>query len=409
MDAASMTGSTQGPSVSYPIVRLNKGRERSVLKGHPWIFSGAVAPSQSLPTQPGEPVRISSCDGSLLGLGFYNPLSDIAIRVISKSADAKVDASFWRHRVRHAKSLRETVIPRETDAFRLINAEGDGMPGLVVDQYGGILVLSIGTAGMDRCREELVHAIVEEIRPVSIIERSEGRSRKREGLTDRAGVLFGEVPAEPVGIRENGLRFMVDVLAGQKTGFFLDQRSNREIAGGISSGALVLNCFSYTGAFSVYCAAGGAKRVVSVDSSDQANQAALKNMQINGFSPEQHPVHSADVFRYLREGAEPCDFIILDPPAFAKSRRELERAARGYKDINLSALLRLKTGGWLMTFSCSNAVDADLFGKIVLGAAADAKKKVQSVRLLDAGPDHPVLLGHTEGRYLKGLLLRVCD
>jgi 23S rRNA (cytosine1962-C5)-methyltransferase len=396
-------------TAAYPVLRLKKGREKSLLKGHPWLFSGAIAPADHPPSEPGELVCISSWDGSMLGVGFYNVLSDIAIRVLSTDSETAIDVPFWRTRIRQALSLRKTVIPADTDAFRLINAEGDGMPGLVVDRYAGFLVLSIGTAGMDRCRKELVQSLVEEIRPAVILERSEGRSRKREGLTDRTGILFGENVPEMVDIRENGIRFRVDVQAGQKTGFFLDQRANRETARTIAPDACVLNCFSYTGAFSVYCAAGGAKRVVSVDSSDQANRNAEENLKANGYSLLQHPVCSADVFRFLRESAEASDFIILDPPAFAKSRKDLERAVRGYKDINLCAFQRLRPGGWLMTFSCSNHVDGDLFGKIVLGAATDAKKKVQSIKILEAGPDHPVRLGHFEGRYLKGLLLRVCD
>jgi 23S rRNA (cytosine1962-C5)-methyltransferase len=395
-------------SAPYPVVHLHKGREKSLLKGHPWLFSGAIAAIDSPLPANGEPVRICSSSGSMLGVGFYNALSDIAVRVLSTDPETTVDVPFWRGRISLARKLREKVLPPGTDAFRLINAEGDGMPGLVVDQYAGILVLSIGTAGMERCRNELVLSLAEEMQPKAILERSEGKSRKREGLADRVEVLNGGSIPEQVEIRENGLRFQVDVQSGQKTGFFLDQRSNRETARLISSEADVLNCFSYTGAFSVYCASGGAKRVISVDSSDRANRNARANLEINGFSSEMHPVRSGDVFRFLRESAEPSDLIILDPPAFAQSRKDLDRAVRGYKDINLSALRRLQPGGWLMTFSCSNHVDAELFAKIVLGAAADADRKVQTVKILGAGSDHPVRLGHVEGSYLKGLLLRVC-
>ena len=278
------------------------------------------------------------------------------------------------------------------------------MPGLVVDRYGSYLVMTIGTAGMEKWRGTIIELLQEILAPAGIYERSEGRSRQLEGLSDRIGPASGVVP-ERVEIRENGLCFEVDLLAGQKTGFFLDQRLNREVVGSFSSEAAVLNCFSYTGAFSVYAARGGARRVVSVEASAAANEIARRNLIRNGYSPEQHPLVTANVFDYFRDVDESFDLIILDPPAFAKSRKDVARSARGYKEINLQAARCLREGGFLATFSCSNPIDPELFEKIVLGAVRDAGKTAQLLRILGAGADHPVNLAHPEGRYLKGLLL----
>jgi 23S rRNA (cytosine1962-C5)-methyltransferase len=278
------------------------------------------------------------------------------------------------------------------------------MPGLVVDRYGGSLVMTIGTAGMEKWRDTIIELFLEILAPVGIYERSEGRSRQLEGLSDRIGPVAGVVP-ERAEIRENGLCFEVDLLTGQKTGFFLDQRLNREIVGAFSKEATVLNCFSYTGAFSVYAARGGARRVVSVEASAAANEIAGRNLVRNGYSPEQHPLCTANVFDYFRETQESFDMIILDPPAFAKSRKDVARSARGYKEINLQAARCLREGGLLATFSCSNPIDPALFEKIVLGAVRDAGKTAQLLRILGAGADHPVNLAHPEGRYLKGLFL----
>jgi 23S rRNA (cytosine1962-C5)-methyltransferase len=296
------------------------------------------------------------------------------------------------------------VIPPDTDAYRLVNAEGDKMPGLVVDRYGDCLVVGVGTAGIERWREAIIALLIEEIGVRAVYERSEGRSRKLEGLADRVGAAFGSVP-ESMEIMENGLRFEVDIQTGQKTGFFLDQRLNRELVGRLSRGASVLNCFSYTGAFSLYAALGGAKRVVSVEASATANEIAAGNFRRNGLNAESHPIVRADCFEYLRQSTDEYDLIILDPPALAKSRKDVDRAAHGYKELNLQAAKRLAEGGLLAAFSCSNHIDEELFGKIVLGAVRDAGKTAQLLFRTGPGPDHPVNLAHPEGRYLKGLFL----
>lgn len=388
--------------MNYPRIILRRGRETPLRHGHPWVFSGAIARVEGNPV-PGDVVLATDSSGRPLGLGFFSA-SDIAFRLLTDDPAIRVDADFWRLRIDRAVALRKRVVPPETNAFRLINAEGDGIPGLVVDRYGGFLVFSIGTAGVERWRETLIGLLMEAVGPAGIYERSEGRSRQLEGLSDRIGPAAGEIPAA-VEIMENGLRFEVDPITGQKTGFFLDQRGNREIVGALSREAAVLNCFSYTGAFSVYAAHGRAHRVVSVEASAAANAIACRNLIRNGFSPEQHPVLTANCFEYLRETEEIFDLIVLDPPAFAKSRKDLERSAKGYKEINLQAARRLREGGMLATFSCSNAISPELFEKIVLGAVRDAGKTAQLLGPLGAGPDHPVNLAHPEGRYLKGLLL----
>lgn len=391
-------------AMNYPRIRLKRGREIALRRGHPWIFSGALARVEG-GIEPGAVVLAEDSGGLPLGLGFFNA-GDIAFRLLTVDPSSCIDADFWRRRIERALALRRRVVPPETDAYRLVNAEGDGMPGLVVDRYGRWLVMSIQTAGIERWREALIGVLSEAASPSGIYERSEGRSRQMEGLPDRIGSVLGEVP-ETSEITENGLRFEVDLLTGQKTGFFLDQRRNREMVGALGRGALVLNCFSYTGAFSVYAARGGAQRVVSIEASANANAIAARNLIRNGFSPERHPVVTANVFEYLRKTDERFDLIVLDPPAFAKSQKDVRRSTAGYKEINLQAAMRLTEGGLLATFSCSNPIGMDLFEKTVLGAARDAGKTAQLLGQLGPGPDHPVNLAHPEGRYLKGLLLRM--
>jgi 23S rRNA (cytosine1962-C5)-methyltransferase len=296
------------------------------------------------------------------------------------------------------------MIPRDTNAYRLINAEGDGIPGLIADRYGPYLVFSVATAGMEKSRETVLDSLLCELNPEGIYERSEGRARQIEGLDDRCGSVHGAVP-ETTEITENGLHFRVNMVTGQKTGFFLDQRSNRQLLEKLCKQAEIFNGFSFTGAFSVYCARGGAKRVVSVESSEAANEEARLNLQKNGFSSDRHPVVRCDVFAYLRETDEYFDIMILDPPAFAKAKKDVAKAARAYKDVNLQAVRRIRDGGILATFSCSNYIGEDLFGKIVAGAVRDAGKTACLLKTLGPGPDHPTNLAHPEGRYLKGLLL----
>jgi 23S rRNA (cytosine1962-C5)-methyltransferase len=389
---------------TYPEITFKKGREAAVLRGHPWVFSGAIAAIKGNPGA-GEIVLAKDSTGKPLALGLFNPKTDIAFRVLTRRCDENISQYFWQARLQAAIKLRQKIIGEQTNAYRLINAEGDGFPGLIVDVYNTTLVLSIATAGMEKQRNHILNALISQLNPAWIYEQSESRSRSLEGLETKNGVIFGENINGPVEMMENGLRFEVDVISGQKTGFFLDQRANREKIGALSRDASVLNCFSYTGAFSVYCAEGGAKRVVSLDISKPACVAARKNLHLNWFSVDNYPVIEADVFDYLRNMQENFSMIILDPPAFAKTKRDVAKATRGYKEINLQAIKHLTKGGVLATFSCSNFIEEDLFYKIVLAAARDAGADLQLLTRLEAGPDHPILLGHIEGRYLKGLLL----
>jgi 23S rRNA (cytosine1962-C5)-methyltransferase len=391
-------------TINCPEITLKKGREAALLRGHPWIFSGAIAAIKGKPGA-GDIVLAKDSSGKSLALGFFNPQTDIAFRLLTRNCEEKIISSFWENRLGAACKLRQRIINGETNAYRLINAEGDGFPGLIVDIYGPVLVLSITVAGMEKQKKDILNTLISQLKPAWIYEKSEGRSRSLEGLEERTGIIYGDNETEIVEIMENGLKFEVDFIRGQKTGFFLDQRINREKIGALSRDASILNCFSYTGAFSVYCAQGGAKRVVSLDISKPACITAKKNLRLNWFSSEDHPVIEADVFDYLRDTHECFDIIILDPPAFAKTKKDVAKAARGYKEINLQAIKRLARGGILATFSCSNFIEEELFDKIVLGAARDARANLQLVTRLAAGPDHPVLLGHPEGHYLKGFLL----
>ncbi|MBN1783210.1 class I SAM-dependent rRNA methyltransferase [bacterium] len=386
-------------------ITLKPGREKIVRQGHPWLFSGALKTRPA--AEPGTMVIVESASGEACALAFYHPESDIALRILTTNANAAADTDFWRARMQEAIALRKTCMPPATDAYRLINAEGDGFPGLIADLYAGTLVLSISTAGMERLRGTVIGLFQELIGPDAVIERSEGRARSREGLAARNETVSGPEKTDSVLIMENGSRYLVDVYGGQKTGFFLDQRDNRALAGRLARGMHVLNCFSYTGGFSVSCLAGGAERVASVDLSAEANALAVKNLELNGFRADMHPVITANVFDYLRASEEQFDFVILDPPAFAKTARDVQRAARGYKDIHMQAMKRLKPGGLLASFSCSNFIDADLFSKIVRSAAEDTGLRFQVLKFLGPGADHPTLIGHPEGRYLKGILGRV--
>ncbi len=390
--------------ISYPEITLKKGREEAILRGHPWIFSGAITNVKGNPGA-GDIVLAKDSAGNNLALGFYNPSTDIAFRVLTRKCAENISQYFWQSRLHEAYKLRQKIIGEETNAYRLINAEGDGFPGLIVDVYNTTLVISIATAGMEQQKSHIINALISQLKPTKIHELSNSRSRKLEGLDSSCGIVFGEDSGNKMDIMENGLRFEVDIVSGQKTGFFLDQRLNREKLGALSCDAQVLNCFCYTGAFSVYCAEGGAKRVVSLDISHSACASARKNLHLNWFTVENYPVIETDVFDYLRNTSENFSIIILDPPAFAKTKKDVAKASRGYKEINLQAIKHLAKGGFLATFSCSNFIEEDLFYKIVLGAARDAGSDLQLLSRLEAGPDHPTLFGHPEGRYLKGLLL----
>jgi 23S rRNA (cytosine1962-C5)-methyltransferase len=388
-------------------IHLKKGRERPVLGGHPWIFSGAIERSEA-DGAADTVADVLDYRGQWLARGLYNPKSQIRVRVLTWTKES-IDAAFFARRIAAAAELRARLVSPFTNAYRAVNGEGDFLPGLIVDRYADYLVCEFFTAGIDALKSAVVQALAETLKPKGIYERSEGGVRDEEGLAPSTGAVYGEEPPELIDIEENGHRFWVDVRGGQKTGFFLDQRDNRVLVAGLSRGMTVLNCFAYSGGFSVYALKAGAKRVISVDSSRPALDLAARNLDLNGLSAEQGDLVRADAFSYLKTFDGNVDMLILDPPSLAHRRGDVEAAAGGYKFLNLHGLKLLPGGGMLLTFCCSQHVTLDLFQKIVFGAAVDARRKVQILKRLGAAPDHPVSLHHPEGEYLKGLFLKVLE
>jgi len=398
-----------GEAGAPPGIILKSGREKSLLRRHPWIFSGAIERIDGAPVS-GNTLPVRDTTGNFLAWVACNPDSQITARAWSFNEAEKIDTEFFRKRIANALAARnELELARNSNGMRLIHAESDGLPGLIVDQYGDVLVMQIGSAGPERWRDTIADILQDLCKPVCIYERSDSDSRALEGLEGRNGVLRGKLP-DNVAVIENGLRFSVDVAAGQKTGFYLDQRDNRALTGTLAADRDVLNCFCYTGGFSLYALRGGAKSVLSIDTSEEALQLAQRNLQLNGLDESRAEWRCADVFqalRTLRDQGRKFDLIILDPPKFAPTAAFAEKAARGYKDINLLAFKLLRPGGLLCTYSCSGGIGADLFQKIIAGAALDAGVDAQIVHYLHASADHPVLLSFPEGAYLKGLVLRV--
>lgn len=388
---------------------LKAGREKSVLRRHPWIFSGAIERVTGQP-QNGDTVAVHASQGTFLGYAAYNALSKISARMWSWQESDRMDADFFHHKISVALAARSALnIAQHSTGIRLIHGEADGLPGLVVDQYNDVLVMQIGSAGAEKWREVFVEILQNLCRPACIYERSDSDSRTLEGLPERNGVLLGTLPDALV-LTEHGIRFGVDVAHGQKTDFYLDQRDNRALIGELAHDKDVLNCFCYSGGFSLYALRGGAESVLSIDSSAEALQLAQHNVALNALDVERAQWQCEDVFqalRKLRDQNKKFDLIILDPPKFAPTAAFAEKAARGYKDINLLGFKLLNPGGMLATYSCSGGISDDLFQKIVAGAALDAGVEAQIVNKLHAAADHPVLLSFPEGAYLKGLLLRV--
>jgi len=384
---------------------LRAGRERSLLRRHPWIFSGAVDRVAGNPNA-GDTVAVMSAAGDFLAWAAYNPRSQIRARVWSWALDDVVGAAFFRTRIERAVAAR-ALLDIDSDAMRLVHGEADGLPGVIADRYGSVLVLQLSTAGADFWRDTIVDALTAVTGCAVLIERSDVDVRALEGLPQRSGPLRGAV-SPGMALREHGLRYRVDVVAGQKTGFYLDQRRNRRHIGALAGGRRVLNAFCYTGGFTLNALAGGAESVLSIDSSGTALALARDNAALNGLDGRRAEWLEADVFdalRRLRDQAAAFDLIVLDPPKFAPTAAHADRAARAYKDINLLGFKLLRPGGLLATFSCSGGVSADLFQKIVAGAAADAGVDAEIRARLQADADHPALLSFPEGEYLKGLVL----
>ncbi len=385
---------------------LKPGRDKSLLRRHPWIFSGAVQRVDE-GVASGGTLDVLSADGQFLARGFYSPNSQIRARLWT-FADEPVDADLFRARLRAALALRSTwKLAEVTDAIRLVYAESDGIPGLIVDRYGDVLVMQCLTTGIEAWRDVIADLLLEETGLTTIFERSDADVRDLEGLPARVGLLRGELSSPLFAISEYGVQFNVNLSSGQKTGFYLDQRANRQEVRRLGPGREVLDCFCYTGGFGVNALAGGAKSVLAVDVSAEALGMAAENVRLNGLAAEKMEYLEADVFQALRkfrDARRSFDMVILDPPKFAPTVSQVEKAARGYKDINLLAFKLLRPGGLLVTFSCSGGVDAALFQKIVASAALDAGVEARIVQHLSQGADHPVALQFPEGTYLKGLV-----
>jgi 23S rRNA (cytosine1962-C5)-methyltransferase len=386
---------------------LKPGREKSLLRRHPWIFSGAVQQVDGNPAS-GETVDLLSFKGDFLARAAYSPHSQIRARVWTFDPDEQVDSDFFRRRIQFALAARRTLnVAQFSDAYRLVYAESDGLPGLIVDRYGDVLVLQSLTAGSEFWKDTLADILLEQTGLSTLFERSDADVRELEGLPPKTGFLRGAINHSPLTITENDLKFKIELESGQKTGFYLDQRYNRLRVRELSQGRDVLDCFCYTGGFALNALAGGARSVVAVDSSADALSLGRENLRLNGMQAESVEWREGDVFQELRkfrDEGRSFDLVILDPPKFAPTAAQAEKASRGYKDINLLAFKLLRPGGILVTFSCSGGIDAALFQKIVASAALDAGVEAQIVEHLSQGPDHPISLHFPEGAYLKGLI-----
>jgi 23S rRNA (cytosine1962-C5)-methyltransferase len=401
-------------------VTLKAGREKPVIQHHPWVFSGAI---EHIPHDAADGAIVDLVDqrGGWLSRGYLNRASQIQLRLLTWDAEETIDADFWQRRLAAAVGRRQALLASgATDACRLVHGENDYLPGLIVDRYGDVLVLQAGTLTINRHKHELAEMLLALTGCRSVIEHSDVATRRLEGLDDHEqggrGLLAGEAPPAQTEIHEAGLHFIVDLGAGQKTGFYMDQRVNRQRVAAYCAGGRVLNGFSYTGAFAVHALAAGAQQVISIDESVAALELGEENLRRNGFDPDMTGESIAgDIFQVLRDWRNDgppgglFDVVILDPPKFAQSRQNVDRALRGYKDINLLAMKLLKPGGILATFSCSGLVSADLFQKVVFGAAIDAQREAQILGWMHQAEDHPVAITFPEGAYLKGLICRVLD
>ncbi len=386
---------------------LKPGREKSLRHFHPWVFSGAIDRVEGDPVA-GDTVDVNDANGAFLARAAYSPESQIRARAWTFEAGEEVDEALLGRRLQEAVARRQSIFTADTDCARLVHSESDRLPGLIADRYGDAVVVQILSAGAERWKSLWARAFMELPGVSSVFERSDAEVRALEGLPVRVGPLAGKPPAQ-VTLRELGLRYEIDVVGGQKTGFYLDQRDNRGLAATLAGGAEVLNAFCYTGGFTLNALQGGAKSVLSLDTSEDALDLARRNVALNGLDAGRAEWLAADVFahlRQLRDRGRSFDLIVLDPPKFAPTEKHVPKAARAYKDINLWAMKMLRPGGRLLTFSCSGAIGVELFQKIVAGAAVDARAELVIERRLTGAPDHPVSIHFPEGEYLKGLVLR---
>lgn len=395
-----------------PSIILKSGRDKALKRKHPWIFSNAIGEKKGSP-ESGATVEVLGSDGTKLGYGSFSPVSQITVRMWTFESGVEITPEFFHERLQRAVEMRGKLkAGGRTNAYRLVNAESDRMPGLIVDFYGDYLVCQFLSAGMEKWKSVIVEQLQTLVPCTGIYERSDTDSRLKEGLASSVGVLAGSEPPDLVEIAESGCRFFVDVKKGHKTGFYLDQRDNRAAVGECASDLEVLNCFSYTGGFGISALMGGAKKVVHLESSGPSLELADRNAELNGCDKNKIESICGDAFKVLRQfldRARKFDMIVLDPPKFAASQQQVEGACRGYKDINRLAFKLLKPGGRLFTFTCSGHIEPALFDKVVADACLDAGRVAQIERRLMQGEDHPVLLSFPEGQYLKGLLCRCVD
>ena len=392
------------------LIILKKTADSFIKRKHPWIFSGALEKVDGNPSK-GETVQIFTSEKKLVGLGSFSPSSQIRVRVWTFNPEEKIDEAFFRGKIDQAKSLREKILNvYTTNAYRIINSESDGLPGLIIDRYGEYIVCQFLSSGVEFFKEVITDILNDMFKPKGIYERSNVDVREKEGLKSAIGSLRGTEPEDLVEILENGFKFLVDIKEGHKTGFYLDQRDNRKLVSAFAKEKTVLNCFSYTGGFSVYALAFGAEKVTQVESSASALDLSLRNFELNNLNSSSVENINDDVFtvlRKFRDERKTFDLIILDPPKFADSASQIQKASRGYKDINLLAIKLLNPGGILFTFSCSGHVSQELFQKIVSDAALDSGREVKIIKQLAQSSDHPVLTNFPEGLYLKGLVCSV--
>lgn len=391
---------------------LKTGREKSVRHRHPWLFSGAIGGVEGSPA-PGDIVRVQAANGEFLAYGYYNPRSQITLRLLAWKEDEAIDAAWWARRIRESIARRSTLMASpQTNALRLVYSEADGLPGLIVDRYADYLVCQFLTAGIERVRSEIVGQLEELVKPAGILDLSDTDTRNVEGLAPCTWLIRGTAPDHAVIVRENGFRFAVDLGGGQKTGFYLDQRDNRRVVSELAQGRSVLDCFCYTGGFTVPILAASPRSVMCIDSSEAALGLLRTNVSMlehdsPGLKMGETELACANVFeelRRLRDRGRQFGMIILDPPKLAASHSQVARAKRAYKDLNLLALKLLTPGGVLATFSCSGAISRADLQSVVSWAATDANRQVRILRLLSQGGDHPVLSSFPESEYLKGIL-----
>ncbi|MBK8944158.1 MAG: class I SAM-dependent methyltransferase [Ignavibacteriae bacterium] len=387
-------------------VILKPAREKSLLRKHPWVFSGAIEKVLGNPRN-GETVEVFSSKNIWLGRGAFSIQSQIRVRIWTFDESEIIDRKFFESKIKSSFNLRNSIIEKNTNSFRIVNSESDNLPGIILDKYSEFLVLQFLSAGAEFWKSEIIEAVKNVIPTKGIFERSDVDVRKKEGLESKIGNLFGEEPPELIEMLENGIKIFVDVKKGHKTGFYLDQRDNRKIISEFTKEKNVLNCFSYSGGFSLYALITGANSVTNIDSSSDALKLLLKNIELNNFSKEKIKNVEGDVFKILRKYRDEnnlFDLIILDPPKFIESKANIDKASRGYKDINMLAFKILNQGGVLFTFSCSGLMERELFQKIVSDAAIDAGRNVKIIKWLTQSEDHPVASNFPEGLYLKGLI-----